>query len=313
MASVTVVVPSYRRQADLGRCLAGLAAQVPEPLEVLVALRADDVEGRRVATKSKGVRIVAVEQPGHLPPLAAALTVASGDVVAMIDDDAVPRPGWIECLTREFDDPAVAGLCGPVLEHSRPATPDQGARAVRRLVRRRSRTLYRAFAGLPDPDACARAGLAELGRIPVEAANGGNMAFRRSVLAAIKLDMGLNRGAAIGYEADLCLGACRHGGVWFHPELAVDHWPGQRVGAPEREERQRYMEDYSYNLWYIAAKHFARWEQIVFRSYMWAVGQRASPGVVRRLVPRSSNLRLPLAAARREGSRAGRAARRAAH
>ena len=102
--------------------------------------------------------------------------------------------------------------------------------------------------------------------------------FAASSSRRIGIDMGLNRGAAIGYEADLILGARRFGQVWFHPRLAVDHWPGRRVGAPGRDERRRYIEDYSYNLWYIAAKHFTRWERVRFETYMWLVGQKRQPG-----------------------------------
>ncbi len=63
MASVTVVVPSYRRPDDLARCLSGLAAQEPAPHETLVVLREDDLECRSVATEQGGtVRIVDVEK-----------------------------------------------------------------------------------------------------------------------------------------------------------------------------------------------------------------------------------------------------------
>jgi hypothetical protein len=45
------------------------------------------------------------------------IRAASGDVVAFIDDDAIPEPGWLEQAMPHFDDPEVAGVGGVVLDH----------------------------------------------------------------------------------------------------------------------------------------------------------------------------------------------------
>lgn len=40
------------------------------------------------------------------------IRAATGDVVVFLDDDAVPRPGWLRGLLAPFDDPSVAGVGG---------------------------------------------------------------------------------------------------------------------------------------------------------------------------------------------------------
>jgi len=43
-----------------------------------------------------------------------ALALAAGEVVAFLDDDAVPEPTWLDALVAPFRDPGVGGAAGPV-------------------------------------------------------------------------------------------------------------------------------------------------------------------------------------------------------
>ena len=319
MGDVSVAIPSFGRHHELGRCLEAVEALAPQPLEILVVLRPDDRDSRLVAARGgERVRVVDVHDPGHLPPLSAALAACRGDVMAVLDDDAVPRASWLERIEQAFSDPCVAGLGGPVADHQHRPERDLGIgpfTAAMRIRLLRGRTVYRGFRGLPTPDLSHAAGLER--PLPADLVIGCNMAFRRSVLERIGIDQGLNRGAAINYECDLALGAKRFGKVLFDPCLIVDHYPAPRKGAPSRTIVERYRYDYTYNLFYVAGKHFGAPEEAVFRMYMWLVGQGVSPGLVRRLFSGAQWRRLslaahdPLATARAEGLRAGRAAREA--
>src|SRR5947209_16629356 len=99
----SVVIPTCRRPALLGRCLDALAAQTlpPEDYEILVADdAADDATRARVesfaARVPVAVRYLAVSDT-HGP--AAARNVgrraARAPVVAFTDDDTIPDPGWL--------------------------------------------------------------------------------------------------------------------------------------------------------------------------------------------------------------------------
>ena len=96
----SVIVPSTGRPAALERCLASLAAQTEPPLEVMVVWQADDdatkdAAERFRAASSLEVRIVHSERRGIVPAENAGLGASRGDVILLIDDDAIAPPTWI--------------------------------------------------------------------------------------------------------------------------------------------------------------------------------------------------------------------------
>src|SRR2546421_10109259 len=102
---LSVIVPTYRRPAELRRCLGGLAAQKRLPAEVLVVARGDDARTWEVlgdAPEELPVRGIPVDAAGVVAALNAALQLAAGELVAITDDDAVARPDWLERLERRF-------------------------------------------------------------------------------------------------------------------------------------------------------------------------------------------------------------------
>ena len=133
MTSVSVVVPTWRRPADLVRCLEGLAAQSAAPTEVVVVARTDDEESRTAletrAPAGLSVRVVLLDRPGMVPSLNAGLGTASSDIVAITDDDAVPRPDWLERMAEHFaGDPKIGAVGGR--DHLQDAPVDGGREIV---------------------------------------------------------------------------------------------------------------------------------------------------------------------------------------
>lgn len=313
MPSLSVVVPSYGRPDQLRRCLQGLCGSTRRPDEVLVVLRPEDSAGREVA-RAAGARIVDVHDGGHLPPLVAGLAALKTEVMAILDDDAVPRPEWVERLGRWFTKPRVVAVGGPVHEPARmTGTAADTARRLRALARR-GRTWYRGFANLPLPSDFA--GATSCDAVGCDHLSGGNLALRVDCLRSVGFDLALNRGAAIAWEADVCLGLARMGDVVFDPLLVVNHYRAPRRGAPPRGAADRYAVDYSRNLFHIAAKHFSPAELAVFLPFMLLVGQTPSPGLTRTVTGLAADpgqsLRLACAvgSARWDGWRTGWAARR---
>jgi glycosyltransferase involved in cell wall biosynthesis len=70
------------------------------------------------------VRSVRLDRPGLCQARNRALQVAAGSVVVFLDDDALPRPGWLQAIVEPFDEPAVGAVGGPVsLRFSEPPPP----------------------------------------------------------------------------------------------------------------------------------------------------------------------------------------------
>lgn len=124
----TVIVCTYteERLPLLRECLAGVATQEPPCDELVIvvdhnpALAATLREERPEASvvENEGVR-------GLSSARNTGVAVGTGDLLVFLDDDATPRPGWLQKLVAPFVDPTVAGTGGraePRWEHgSRPA------------------------------------------------------------------------------------------------------------------------------------------------------------------------------------------------
>jgi mycofactocin glycosyltransferase len=114
-ADVTVVIPVRDRHAELDRCLAGLA----DLAHVIVVddASADPAAIERIAA-SRGATVI--HRPVNGGPGAArntGLAAARTDLVAFLDSDCVPSPGWLTGLLAHFADPAVGAVAPRIVPH----------------------------------------------------------------------------------------------------------------------------------------------------------------------------------------------------
>jgi GT2 family glycosyltransferase len=111
---VTVVVPVRDRAAELSRCLAGLRG-----LRVTVVDDGSADPGPLArAAAAAGARYLRRDRSGG--PGAArntGLADASTPLVAFVDSDCVPGPGWLGPLLAHFSDPAVAAAAPRIVPH----------------------------------------------------------------------------------------------------------------------------------------------------------------------------------------------------
>lgn len=108
---VTVIVCTRDRPVHLSACLDALALQNYPNCEVLVIDNAsaepvDDI------CRARGVRCVHEPVPGLTRARNLGARAARGELIVYIDDDAIPEPGWLEALAREFSDSSVAAVAG---------------------------------------------------------------------------------------------------------------------------------------------------------------------------------------------------------
>jgi glycosyltransferase involved in cell wall biosynthesis len=220
VTTATVVVCTHNRAHLLDRVL---EASVDEArsvgADVLVVDNAstDDTPAVLDATTRRlGPVLHVVREPrlGLSVARNRALAEARGDVAVFIDDDAVPRPGWLRELLAAYDSERVACVGGRVLLHL-PGPPPPW------LTSR----LHGALSGYDLGDAPRRLN----GCAPHEYPFGANVSFR---VAAARALGGFSRVFGVrGHrqlaheETDLCARLDRSGAeIRYVPSAVVDHW-----------------------------------------------------------------------------------------
>lgn len=119
---VSVVVPTYRRNDLLARCLAALVAQEypPDAYEIIVADDAASCETRRLvgswlARSRCPVRYLPVTASrGPAAARNCGWHAARGEIIAFTDDDCVPDPGWLRAGVAAFGYPTASDARGGV-------------------------------------------------------------------------------------------------------------------------------------------------------------------------------------------------------
>jgi mycofactocin glycosyltransferase len=167
VADVTVVIPVRDRYAELRRCLAGLRGL---PRVIVVDDCSADPAAIAAICAEHGARVERRAVNGG--PGAArntGLAAASTALVAFLDSDCVPRPGWLDRLLPHFGDPAVGAVAPRIVPHEdgttwlaryegASSTLDMGARPS--IVRPGARVSYVPGAALVVRNAAAGSGFA---------------------------------------------------------------------------------------------------------------------------------------------------------
>jgi glycosyltransferase involved in cell wall biosynthesis len=113
--SCSVVIPTSHRPDELDRCLAAVAAQDYPSFDIIVIDNSEgDPETERIARKWNA-RYVREPKKGLCRARNRGALVSSSDILAYLDDDSVPEPGWLAGLAAEFTDPLVMGVGGKTI------------------------------------------------------------------------------------------------------------------------------------------------------------------------------------------------------
>lgn len=113
MTRVAVVVPTHQRPAQLERLLDALdGVEWPGDRQVVVV---DDGSEPPVRVDRSGVRVVRQPNAGPAAARNRGWRSVDGEIVAFLDDDTWPEPGWLRALLEPFADPSVVGVGGRVI------------------------------------------------------------------------------------------------------------------------------------------------------------------------------------------------------
>jgi glycosyltransferase involved in cell wall biosynthesis len=114
----SVVVCTRDRPEALEQCLPAIQRQDYPAFDVWVIDNAPRDHRARASAERHGVRYAVEPRPGVSRARNLAARCSTAEVLAYIDDDALPEPGWLAALAREFRDPQVMAVCGKVIPSS---------------------------------------------------------------------------------------------------------------------------------------------------------------------------------------------------
>jgi glycosyltransferase involved in cell wall biosynthesis len=279
LPGITVIIPTYRRTADLDRCLTAIDAQLLQPAEVLITYRAEDEETCvYLARKDRplpGARLILCEKPGVVYALSAAIDAVKTEFFAITDDDAIPHSDWLERIVAHFQaDPNLAGVGGK--DH---VCADgkwlEGAEPLVGKILWYGHPIGNHHLGFGPPR-------------QVQALKGVNIAFRSSTFGPLRLDRRLRgKGAQAGWEMGLTLTLIAQGQkLIYDPQILVEHFPGVR---PIEEDRAYFnpvsQGDEVYNrmlivMEFLGTQRWGRLRQAGLIAFQGLRGTRKAPGLL---------------------------------
>ena len=103
-----MVVPTLAADETLGECLESLERQTFSDFEVIVV----DNSGRRIVEPHERVRVIANDRNvGFGAAVNQAIRESNSQFVAVLNDDAVARPQWLEALLEAIEPRPDVGMC----------------------------------------------------------------------------------------------------------------------------------------------------------------------------------------------------------
>lgn len=297
MPVISVIVPTFRRVPELARCLAALGRQGRPADQIVVVCRDTDTDSHAaVAASGKAIDLALVGTGGQVAAMNTGLDAARGEIVAIIDDDTIPSPDWLERIERHYaNDARLGGLGGrDVVHHGERVVPASEAKVG--IIELHGRIIGNHHIGL----GAAR---------EVHVLKGANLSFRVAALAGARFDSRLlGAGAQVCNEVGICAAVRRNGWrVVYDPAVVVDHFPAVRHDEDARNTFSPVAQhNATHNETLAVLDALPAWRRPLFLAWAFALGTRASPGLLQ--APRLAAQGAPNVAARVRASLSGRCA-----
>jgi glycosyltransferase involved in cell wall biosynthesis len=243
--SVSVLICTYNRAALLGETLAALNAAQPPPdctVEIIVVDNnsTDDTRAvveQAVAESRWPIRYALELQQGKSYALNRGLALASGDILALTDDDVLPDEQWLVRIVGQFRTRDVVFVFGKVLPRWEVPPPPE-------MLTTSARDIWGPLALIDYGDEPLAYDAATFGtrRLPI----GANLAIRRAAVEQVgawRTDLGkVDNSLIAGEDHELCVRLFQAGlydGV-YDPAVVVQHF------VPRSRLRRSYFRRWFY-------------------------------------------------------------------
>lgn len=237
----SVVIPTLNRPEAVQHLVEQLLAQSYADKEVVVVdqSKEENAAVAALAGTRTDVRYLRREKPSTTAARNMGWRDAQGDVVVFFDDDTeLVGNDVIAAHMENYRNEAIGGVGGRVIDDNDLNTVHSGP------------VCAVTWTGYIHPNADSDV------RQPISAPRGGNMSFRRSVIAEVGGFDERFRGNAMREETDFSLRVVRAGHIiMFDPKAMVRHL-ALRHGGSRDKDRIAWYEDFFYNETLFFLKHF---------------------------------------------------------
>ncbi len=268
---ISILVATYKRPQFLAECLQYLSRQQRLPDEVVVVVRTEDHDTQNLLKTfsnpfpdSNALRLVYVTEPGIVHAENAGLAVVQGEVVVLIDDDAIATEDWLTRIEQHYQNPHVGAVGGPSVPYinGHPVKESITGTCMRK-------TWYGGHIGHSEkiPDTVRE----------VHFLRGCNMSFRRALVSRFdeRLKPYWRR-----FEDDAMLSILnRNYKIHYDPQIQVYHHTAPIQEGQSRDQDPTSVFGSHHNNTYVMLKHSPLWKRMIFLGFTFLVGDRTNPGI----------------------------------
>lgn len=247
--TVSVIIPTKNRAADLARTIETLLQQTVQPLELIIV----DQSPAPTFTRQIPIPIMCIHNPtlsGASVARNVAMDCARGDIWLFLDDDVLLEPTFIEEILKAYDD-NVTGVSGIITNYSVPPLKQRLWESLFQLgpFRDERQTIYRRAASLRGMEP-----------IRVRQFGGGLMSFRASAICGHRFDTNLT-GASPGEDISFCAGLPKSSVLLITPRARLIH-----NRSPESRDPTHWVSVVAQVASYMRERHWKRgiWNNLCY-------------------------------------------------
>ncbi|PIP94927.1 MAG: hypothetical protein COW00_14215 [Bdellovibrio sp. CG12_big_fil_rev_8_21_14_0_65_39_13] len=269
---LSVLIPTWKRLEKCSKAIESILNQEVLPDQVIVVCRDIDIESQKLiqSFQSRGpIELVIIDTPGVIAAENKAISLATGDIICFLDDDAIAPPHWLKSIKQHFENsPQITAIGGPdfILHHHL----NRDGNTYRQTVDQVGRVTW--FGKIIGNHHQLTKDLIE-----VDILKGVNMAFRKEFVRPLDtvLQSEHHLGNGSHWELDLCFHVKKMGGrLFFDPKLDLVHDSNHTHFI----HRDNFINN-ARNLTYVMIKHLSFPRIVVFFIYVLLIGNEQIYGL----------------------------------
>ncbi|MGA3291593.1 MAG: glycosyltransferase [Candidatus Microgenomates bacterium] len=110
---VSLIIPAYNEEKYIGRCLKSVNNQVI-PADEVIVVNNNSIDKTAAIAKKLGAKVIKEKMQGMIYARNRGFNTAKYEIIARCDADAIVPRNWIKIIKKDFENPKVDGLSGPV-------------------------------------------------------------------------------------------------------------------------------------------------------------------------------------------------------